>query len=70
MMQDQLISEAHFMKGLLHPNLLPLYCSFIAGQDLWLVMPFIAGGTLANVLASRQVPCFRRFRQPAAHVPS
>lgn len=55
LLQDQIISEAHFMKGLLHPNLLPLYCSFIDGTDLWLVTPFIAAGTLASILASRCV---------------
>ena len=48
-----MIQEAHIMKELQHPNLLSLYCSFICGQDLWLVMPFITGGTLANILATR-----------------
>lgn len=41
------------MKGFRHPNLLPLHCSFIHGSDLWLVMPFIAGGSLANIISSR-----------------
>lgn len=51
--QEQLIQEAHIMKGFRHPNLLPLYCSFIHESDLWLVMPFIAGGSLGNILTTR-----------------
>jgi serine/threonine-protein kinase OSR1/STK39 len=53
MLQDQLIQEAHVMKGFRHPNLLMLHCSFIHGSDLWLVMPFVAGGSLANVIGSK-----------------
>lgn len=41
------------MKGFRHPNLLMLHCSFIHGSDLWLVMPFVAGGSLANVIGSK-----------------
>ncbi|EIE21776.1 kinase-like protein, partial [Coccomyxa subellipsoidea C-169] len=50
---DQLIQEAQVMKGFRHPNLLMLHCSFIHGSDLWLVMPFVAGGSLANVIGSK-----------------
>ncbi|BDA47110.1 probable serine/threonine-protein kinase OSR1 at N-terminal half [Coccomyxa sp. Obi] len=50
---DQLIQEAQVMKGFRHPNLLMLHCSFIHGSDLWLVMPFIAGGSLANLISSK-----------------
>ncbi len=53
LLQDQLIQEAQVMKGFRHPNLLMLHCSFIHGSDLWLVMPFVAGGSLANVIGSK-----------------
>ena len=53
---NTLIQEAHTMAGLNHENVLPLHCSFIAGEDLWLVMPYIAGGNLSELLRS-QVTC-------------
>ena len=52
-LQDQLIQEAHTMRGLAHPNLLRLHCSFLAGERLWLVTPFVRGGSLAGLLATR-----------------
>ncbi len=60
-LQDQLIQEAHVMKGFRHPNLLMLHCSFIHGSDLWLVMPFIAGGSLANLISSKYDSPFRPY---------
>ena len=39
--------------GLNHENVLPLHCSFIAGEDLWLVMPYVAGGNLSELLRSQ-----------------
>ena len=53
---ELLIKEAHTMKGLRHPNVLPLHCSFVADSALWLVMPYIGGGSVSQLLRS-QVPC-------------
>ena len=50
---NTLIQEAHTMAGLNHENVLPLHCSFIAGEDLWLVMPYVAGGNLSELLRSQ-----------------
>jgi serine/threonine-protein kinase OSR1/STK39 len=33
-----------------HPNILPLYCSFVHGQELWMVMPFVAGGSVLHIM--------------------
>ena len=33
-----------------HPNVLKSHCSFVSGHDLWVVMPFMAGGSCLNIL--------------------
>ena len=33
-----------------HPNVLPLYCSFVHRQHLWMVMPYVAGGSVLNIM--------------------
>lgn len=38
------------MKAYNHPNVLPLYCSFVTGQDLWMVMPYISGGSVLHIM--------------------
>lgn len=50
---DLLIKEAHTMMSLRHPNVLHLHCSFISGDTLWLVMPYISGGSLSDVLRTQ-----------------
>ncbi|MEW5303120.1 MAG: hypothetical protein WDW36_005843 [Sanguina aurantia] len=47
---DEIIHEAQTMRQYSHPNVLPLYCSFVAGQDLWMVMPFVAGGSVLHIM--------------------
>ena len=53
---ELLIREAQTMKGLRHPNVLPLHCSFVAQSALWLVMPFIGGGSVLELLRSQVAP--------------
>ncbi|CAK0785221.1 hypothetical protein CVIRNUC_008427 [Coccomyxa viridis] len=50
---DQLSQEASVMRKYRHRNILPLFCSFVHGQHLWLVMPWISGGTLAEIVQAR-----------------
>ncbi|CAK0783086.1 hypothetical protein CVIRNUC_006281 [Coccomyxa viridis] len=50
---ELLIREAQTMKGLRHPNVLPLHCSFVAQSALWLVMPYIGGGSVLELLRSQ-----------------
>lgn len=33
-----------------HPNILPLYCSFVHEQELWMLMPFVAGGSVLHIM--------------------
>ena len=33
-----------------HPNVLPLHCSFVHQQHLWMVMPYISGGSVLNIM--------------------
>jgi serine/threonine-protein kinase OSR1/STK39 len=47
---DEIIHEAQLMKNYNHPNVLPLYTSFVSGQDLWMVMPFISGGSVLHII--------------------
>ena len=42
------------MQSLRHPNLLPMFCSFNHNSphpnSMWLVEPFVAGGSLEDIL--------------------
>lgn len=66
-LQDQLSQEASVMRKYRHRNILPLFCSFVHGQHLWLVMPWISGGTLAEIVQARCAPrqgsCHSKSRQ-------
>ncbi|KAJ3679204.1 hypothetical protein LUZ60_017215 [Juncus effusus] len=44
--------EAKTMILIDHPNLLNAHCSFVAGQELWVVMPFMAGGSCLHIMKS------------------
>lgn len=33
-----------------HPNLLPLLCSFVSGNSLWMVEPFVSNGSVLNIM--------------------
>ncbi|XP_030945920.1 cAMP-dependent protein kinase type 2-like [Quercus lobata] len=33
-----------------HPNVLKSHCSFVSGHNLWVVMPFMAGGSCLHIL--------------------
>ena len=35
-----------------HPNLLQAHCSFTAGHHLWVVMPYMAGGSCLHIIKS------------------
>lgn len=38
------------MKQLKHKNILPLYASFVEEEELWMVMPFVAGGAALDIM--------------------
>lgn len=35
-----------------HPNVLRAYCSFPADRNLWVVMPYMAGGSCLHIIKS------------------
>lgn len=35
-----------------HPNLLRAHCSFTSGHNLWVVMPYMAGGSCLHIMKS------------------
>lgn len=44
--------EAKAMALLSHPNVLTAHCSFTVGSRLWVVMPFMAAGSLQSIISS------------------
>ena len=38
------------MRQQLHPNVLPLYTSFVHEQNLWMVMPYVSSGSVLNII--------------------
>lgn len=40
------------MSLLSHPNILKAHCSFMVGQSLWVIMPFMSCGSLQSIIAS------------------
>ena len=48
--QDDIVREAQTMRRLHHPNVLLLHVSFVHKQMLWMVEPYIAGGSMLNIM--------------------
>lgn len=42
--------EAQTMILVDHPNVLKAHCSFVSDHNLWVVMPFMAGGSCLHIL--------------------
>ncbi|XP_058200565.1 serine/threonine-protein kinase BLUS1 [Rhododendron vialii] len=49
---DTVRREAKTMSLLSHPNILKAHCSFMAESRLWVVMPFMSGGSLQSIMGS------------------
>ncbi|XWS32760.1 hypothetical protein CRYUN_Cryun22dG0017300 [Craigia yunnanensis] len=49
---DGIRREVQTMSLINHPNLLQAYCSFTAGHSLWVVMPYMAGGSCLHIMKS------------------
>ena len=47
---DEVRREAATMSLLNHPHVVSAHASFISGQHLWVVMPYLAGGSLLNIM--------------------
>ncbi|KAJ0963815.1 hypothetical protein J5N97_028937 [Dioscorea zingiberensis] len=49
---DDVRKEAKVMVLLSHPNILRAHCSFTVDSQLWVVMPFMAAGSLHSIISS------------------
>nr|DAD39116.1 TPA_asm: hypothetical protein HUJ06_013439 [Nelumbo nucifera] len=49
---DDIRREAKTMSLLSHPNILRAHCSFTVHRHLWVVMPFMSGGSLQSIISS------------------
>ncbi|XP_047970708.1 serine/threonine-protein kinase BLUS1-like isoform X1 [Salvia hispanica] len=49
---DGIRREVQTMILIDHPNLLRAHCSFTAGHNLWVVMPYMAGGSCLHIMKS------------------
>jgi serine/threonine-protein kinase OSR1/STK39 len=49
---DGIRREVQTMSLIDHPNLLRAHCSFTAGYSLWVVMPYMSGGSCLHIMKS------------------
>ncbi|KAJ4729228.1 Protein kinase [Melia azedarach] len=49
---DGIRREVQTMSLIDHPNVLRAHCSFTAGHSLWVVMPYMAGGSCLHIMKS------------------
>ncbi|KAF8102234.1 hypothetical protein N665_0199s0010 [Sinapis alba] len=49
---DTIRKEVHIMSLIEHPNLLKAHCSFIQRNSLWIVMPYMSGGSCFHLMKS------------------
>ena len=47
---DELHKEIQVMRLCRHPNLLPVYASFVVQNKLWIVTPYLKGGSCLDIL--------------------
>ena len=47
---DTVGREMHLMRQMQHPNVVPIFCSFVEDDSLWIVMPLLDGGSCANLM--------------------
>lgn len=50
--QESIRREVQLMTLIDNPNLLKAHCSFMAGSSLWIVMPYMAGGSCLHIMRS------------------
>lgn len=49
---DDIRREAQTMSLINHPNVVKAYCSFVVDRSLWVVMPYMAGGSCLHIMKS------------------
>lgn len=48
--QDGIRREVQTMSLIEHPNVLQAHCSFTSGCSLWIVMPYMSGGSCLHIM--------------------
>lgn len=48
--QNNVSREAQTMNLVDHPNVLKSHCSFVSDHNLWVVMPYMVGGSCFHIL--------------------
>lgn len=51
-LQDGIRHEVQTMSLINHPNVLRAHCSFTVNHNLWVVMPYMAGGSALHIMKS------------------
>ena len=51
-MQNNIMREAQTMILIDHPNVVKAHCSFTNDQTLWVIMPYMAGGSFLHIMKS------------------
>lgn len=44
------MNEVHLMKMQHHSAVLPLYAAFLVDDQLWMVLPYVAGGSAQDIV--------------------
>ncbi|KAF9613173.1 hypothetical protein IFM89_005944 [Coptis chinensis] len=52
-------NEAQLMRLVEHPNVVKAHCSFVNEHDLWVVMPFMDGGSCLHILKAAYTEGFK-----------
>lgn len=47
---EEVHRECAILASMHHPNVVSLFASFIVGHHLWLVMPYVAGGSVLDIM--------------------
>ena len=50
------MNEVQLMGQQQHPAVLPLYAAFLVDDQLWMVLPYVAGGSAEDVLKRQGTP--------------
>lgn len=48
--QNKICREAQTMMLVDHPNVLKSHCSFVSDHNLWVIMPYMSGGSCLHIL--------------------
>ena len=48
--RELLFNEVVIMRDYHHPNIVEMYDSFLVGDELWVVMEFLEGGALTDIV--------------------